>query len=175
MAQHLRIAAHGMGEGVVLPALTRVVACVAHGLRQVERDRDRRRMEAPREPHDSLAFLGAQMARVDDRECARGEAPGRRLARIGHDLRRREMARGKGRLARSRSAHKDDQREVRNRELHRRSIAPAARRRQPSLRAHPSGELRAARRADLLALACQAYAGSQWVCDNCGHNYQMHW
>jgi len=23
--------------------------------------------------------------------------------------------------------------------------------------------------------ACQAYAGSQWVCDNCGHNYQMHW
>jgi hypothetical protein len=23
--------------------------------------------------------------------------------------------------------------------------------------------------------ACPAYTGSQWVCDNCGHNYQMHW
>jgi hypothetical protein len=22
---------------------------------------------------------------------------------------------------------------------------------------------------------CPAYAGSQWVCENCGHNYQMHW
>ncbi len=23
--------------------------------------------------------------------------------------------------------------------------------------------------------ACPGYTGSQWVCDNCGHNYQMHW
>jgi len=23
--------------------------------------------------------------------------------------------------------------------------------------------------------ACPGYTGNQWVCDNCGHNYQMHW
>jgi hypothetical protein len=22
---------------------------------------------------------------------------------------------------------------------------------------------------------CPAYTGSQWVCENCGHNYQAHW
>jgi len=22
---------------------------------------------------------------------------------------------------------------------------------------------------------CPAYAGSQWLCENCGHQYQMHW
>jgi hypothetical protein len=23
--------------------------------------------------------------------------------------------------------------------------------------------------------ACPGYTGNQWVCDNCGHNYQAHW
>lgn len=129
-AQHLHVAAHRPGAYVA-----RAVARVALRGRQVERERHRRRMVAARELDRGQALLGAQMRRVEHRQRARGQAA--RGMVEGRDLGGLELARSEGRLAASRRAHQHDQREIRNREPHRRVYRPRARARSTGVSVAP--------------------------------------
>lgn len=160
--QQLDMAAHHMGaEG---PVRMRPVALLAYRLWNIQHDRHRQRVEAPRQLHCLLAVLRAQVGRVDHgqppgREALGGDVVehvervgGGRLVGLvvghqaaaavgGQDLGGPEVPRREGGFAGAGRAHHQHQREVGDRQPHRNTaiawdgpVRGAARRRRTARR-----------------------------------------